>query len=164
MKRTVLVLAALLVGLPAATLSQEPAQQSTLTAEELASVARDAEDALTFARAVSQLVKRAHVQADERTALVELLTEFASGDDGIKRAIAVDAVKSLPSGAREAMVGVLSDLAGRAPDGPATRLYVRGLGQNGDSGLSALRGLVNAGSLSGDAEALARIYLRPASG
>jgi hypothetical protein len=164
MKRTVLFAAALLIGLPAASVSQEEQEQEVvLTAEDLSGIARDTDEALTFARALSELVKRSHAQADEQAGLVQLLTEFASGDNGIKRAIAVDAVKSLPSSARETMVGVLTDLAGRAPDGPATRLYVRGLGQNGDSGLAALAGLVNAGSLSGDAEALARVYLRPAT-
>lgn len=158
MGRLLLFVMLLLPGLP----GDVGAQQATLSqsAASLSELARSADDAVTFARTIASLVRRAHEAASERRAVTELLSEFAGGADPMRRAIAVDAVKSLPADVRNAMVSPLSRMAERTPDGPATRLYVRGLAETGERGLQALRRLLQGGRLTGDAASLARFYLR----
>jgi hypothetical protein len=156
--RLLLFVTLLLPWLPPGVGAQQadPSQTAAALMEE----ARRTDDAVTFARSIASLVRRAHEVSSEWRAVTELLSEFAGGADPVKRAIAVDAVKSLPAVARSAMVSPLSRMAERTPDGPTTRLYVRGLAETGEAGLQALRRLLQGGRLTGDAASLARFYLR----
>ncbi len=155
MRRMLLLCAALLLAVPGAA-QEAPTRATTAT---LLQAARSTDDAVVFARSIAGLIRRAHEVPAERRSVTEGLTEFVGGGNAVKRAIAVDAVKSLPTDARSSMVPALSRMAERSPDGPVTRLYVRGLAEAGPPGLEALRQMVGRGRLSGDALALARMYL-----
>lgn len=122
--------------------------------------ARAARDGVTFASAVAGMVKVSHQRPVQGPVVVAALTEFVRGTDTLRRAITVDAVQNLPPRSREAMVPVLSELARARGEGPAARLFVRGLAEAAAPGRAALRALVRDGALRGDALALARMYLR----
>lgn len=158
MNRILLLAGALLLGVPASAHGQAAGQQDTAA---LLAQARQTDNAVAFASLVAQTVRRAHASPAGQEQAVTLLSEFASGTDPLRRAIAVDAVKSLPAAARERMAGVLSGLVEAGPtDGPTIRLYVRGLAEVGATGIATLRGMLNTQALTGDAAALARMYVR----
>ncbi|MDT8340006.1 MAG: hypothetical protein RQ751_00720 [Longimicrobiales bacterium] len=122
--------------------------------------ARAARNGETFASAVAGLVRAAHQRPAQAPAVAAALTGFVRGEDVLRRALAVDALRTLPPRTRETLVPVLAELARSRGEGPAARLFVRGLAEAAGPGRSALRGLVDEDALRGDALALARMYLR----
>lgn len=147
-------------GMASPAASQEPAAQPSVGVEALAEQAHAAEGGMAFASAVAALVKLAHEQPAQGPAVVVALTPFVRGDDALRRAITVDALQNLPPRSRESMVPVLAELAQARGEGPAARLFVRGLAEAAAPGRAALQRLVASGALRGDALALARMYLR----
>lgn len=149
-----------LVALPVASTAQDAAPPAS-PADALVQEARDAATGQIFAATVATLVRRANDRpSDYATAASQFLTEMIRGGDAFRRAVAVDALKSLPSSSREGFVAVLVELIRGGGDTPETRLFVRGLGEVGANGTAALRELLNAGSLSGKAADWARWYTR----
>lgn len=157
------LLAALLLTLPAAAASQTRDASGTLpqSVDALVQLAEDTDSGQRFASAVAALVRRANEQPVQAAApTVALLTGIIRGGDQMKRAIAVDALKSLPAQSRQQMVPVLTELIQGGGDTPETRLFVRGLGEIGPQGVSALRELLAAGTLTGRSASRARWYTR----
>jgi hypothetical protein len=142
-----------LAGLPAAIHAQDaPAGPAAA----LVQAARDAGSGQAFAAAVATLVLRANEQPGTFAgAASDFLTETIRSGDVLRRAIAVDALKSLPQATRNGLVPVLVELIRGGGDTPETRLFVRGLGEVGPQGVAALRELLDAGSLTGRAAARA---------
>lgn len=158
--RALRLLAALLLTLPAAVAAQD-AGQLPGSVEGLVQLAEETGSGQQFASAVAELVRRANEQPSRAAApTVALLTEVVRSADRMKRAIAVDALKSLPSQSRQQFVPVLTELIQGNGDTPETRLFVRGLGEIGPPGVTALRTLLADGTLSGEAATRARFYTR----
>jgi hypothetical protein len=151
---TVLVFA----GIPAVAQAQVTASGP---AAALVQAARDAGNGQTFAAAVATLVRRVNEQPGTYAGPAsDFLTRTIRGGDVLRRAIAVDALKSLPQATRNGFVPVLVELIRGGGDTPETRLFVRGLGEVGPQGVAALRELLDAGSLTGRSANRAGFYTR----
>lgn len=161
--RSRLSIAALMVfslaAIPATAQAQVTAASGPASA--LVQSARDAGNGEAFAAAVATLVRRANEQPGNFAGpTTDFLTETIRGGNTLRRAIAVDALKSLAQSTRNGFVPVLVELIRGGGDTPETRLFVRGLGEVGPQGVSALRELLEAGSLVGASAARARYYTR----
>jgi hypothetical protein len=125
----------------------------------LIEAAQDAESAEAYHRALGSLVKLAHEAPDQGSGVLEAIREEIRTPDPLRKAIAVDVVQDLPVRLRDGLAPTLEQLLRGEGDSAAGRLYVRGLAEVGEAGRAVLRRLLRSRVLTGDTEALARMYV-----